>query len=160
MMNRKHTLAFAAALALTAFATPPVTVAQSNYDDQAQLIAQIQADKRAVVLKAMQLSDAEVESFTPIYDKYQADRKKLMGRSADLLNKYASNYGSMTDDAAKDLLKDWMKLRNDDNALVEKYAKQVERALSPTHALRFVQVENKLNTLLQAETQSMIPLAK
>jgi hypothetical protein len=159
-MNRTHTLALAASLALAALAAPSISVAQSTYDDEEQLIAQIQADKRAVVLKAMQLPDADVEKFAPIYDKYQTDRKKLMERSADLLNKYASNYGSMTDDAAKDLLKDWLKLRGDDNALTEKYAKQVERALSPTYALRFVQIENKLNTLIQAETQSAIPLVK
>ena len=41
-------LAFAVAMAL-----PFAAQAQSTYDDTQQLIAQIQADKRAVVLKAM-----------------------------------------------------------------------------------------------------------
>ena len=159
-MNHTKNLAVAAALAIAALATPTVSQAQSGYDDTHTLIAQIQADKRAIVMKALGLSDAELEKFSPIYDKYQGDRKKLMERGSDLINKYASNYGSMTDDAAKGLMKDWFKLRNDDNALVEKYAKQVERALSPTHALRFVQVENKLNTLLQVEAVTSIPLAK
>ena len=159
-MKRTLTFAVAVALALTALVSPGVSLAQSGYDDTQQLISRVQADKRAVVLKALALSDAELAKFSPIYDKYQADRKKLMERSSDLLNKYASNYGSMTDDAAKSLKKDWFALRNDDNALVEKTAKQVERALSPIHALRFVQVENKLNTLLAVESVGAIPLAQ
>src|SRR5512137_2708051 len=109
MKNLK--LAFAAT-ALLAVAAPYAAQAQSTYDDQQQLIAQVQADKRAVVLKAMALDDAQVAAFTPIYDAYQADRKLLMERGINLLNAYASNFDSMTDAAAKDILKDWLKLQD------------------------------------------------
>ena len=67
-------------------------LAQSTYDEQQQLISQIQTDKRTVVLKSMELSDTQLAAFTPIYDKYQAERKKLYDRGVDILNLYASNY--------------------------------------------------------------------
>ena len=57
-----------AAIALLSVATPFAAQAQSSYDDTQQLLAQIQADKRAVVLKAMALDDAQLTAFTPIYD--------------------------------------------------------------------------------------------
>lgn len=157
MQNLK--LAFAAT-ALLAVAAPYAAQAQSAYDDQQQLIAQIQADKRAVVLKAMALDDQQVTAFTPIYDAYQADRKKLMQRGIDLLNAYSSNYDSMTDDAAKGLLKDWLKLQADEDALTAKYVKRLDKVLPTTKVLRFVQVENKLNTLLRLPGIQAIPLAK
>jgi hypothetical protein len=149
-----------AATALLAVAAPYAAQAQSTYDDQQQLIAQVQADKRAVVLQAMALDDAQMTAFTPLYDAYQADRKQLMERGIDLLNAYSSNYDSMTDDAAKGLLKDWLKLQKDEDVLTEKYVKKFDKVLPTTKVLRFVQVENKLNTMLKLPGIQAIPLAK
>ena len=156
----KHLKLAFAATALLATVAPFAAQAQSTYDDTQQLIAQIQADKRAVVLKAMALDDAQMAAFTPIYDAYQADRKKLMQRGIDLINAYSSNYDSMTDDAAKGLLKDWFKLREDEDALVKKYTKRMDQALPTTKVLRFVQVENKLDTLLRLPAIQAVPLAQ
>ena len=159
MMNRKFL--FAASLtALVALASPLVSQAQSTYDDTQQLIAQIQSDKRAIVLKAMALDDAQVTAFVPIYDDYQAKRKVLMQRGVDLVDAYASNYGTMTDDAAKKLLKDWFALVDDENDLVQSTAKKMGKVLPPTKVVRFVQVENKLNTVMRLPAVRAIPLAE
>ena len=156
----KHFKLALAAAALLSLAAPFVAQAQSTYDETQQLIAQIQADKRAVVLKAMALDDAQMTAFTPIYDSYQAERKKLAQRGADLVSAYSSNYDSMTDEAAKGLLKDWFKLQSDEDALIRNTAKKLDKVLPTTKVLRFVQIENKLNTLLRLPAIQGIPLAK
>ena len=147
--------------ALVALGAAEASLAQAvNSRDQNELIiSQIQADKRAVVLSALQLTDTQVAAFTPIYDEYQREMKAVMSRGSDVINKFAANYGSMTDDAAKDIMKDFFKVRNERNALVEKYAKKLGRELPATKVLQWVQVENKLNTLLDAEAASIIPLS-
>jgi hypothetical protein len=152
-------IAFAA---VAAFGAAEATFAQSTNvrDDTELLISQIQTDKRAVVLSSMQLTDAEVAAFTPIYDKYQADMKKQFEEAVQMLNKFAANYGSMTDDAAKDIMKDWFKLRDARNDTMEKYAKQMGRALPPTKVLQWVQIENKLNALLDVEAAGVIPVSR
>jgi ferritin len=157
MKNLK--LALAATVILSS-ATPLLAQAQSSYDEQQQLIAQIQTDKRAVVLKAMALDDTQLAAFMPIYDKYQAERKLIMQRGADLLSAFASNYDSMTDDAAQGLLKDWFKLQDDEAKLVRDTAKKLDKVLPSTKVLRFVQVENKLNTLLRLPALQGVPLAQ
>jgi hypothetical protein len=148
--------------ALAAFGVADAALAQGTNvkDDTELLISQIQTDKRAVVLSAMQLTDAEVATFTPIYDKYQADMKKQFERAVEMLNKFAANYGSMTDDAAKDIMKDWFKLRDERNATMKKYAKEMGRALPPTKVLQWVQIENKLNALLDVQAASVIPVSR
>jgi len=148
--------------ALAAFGVADAALAQTTNvkDDTQLLISQIQTDKRAVVLSAMQLTDAEVAAFTPIYDKYQADMKKQFEGAVEMLNKFAANYGSMTDDAAKDILKDWFKLRDERNATMKKYAKEMGRALPPTKVLQWVQIENKLNALLDVQAASVIPVSR
>jgi ferritin len=157
MKNLKLALA---AIVILSTATPIVVQAQSSYDEQQQLIAQIQTDKRAVVLKAMALDDAQLAAFMPIYDKYQAERKLIMQRGADLLSSFASNYDSMTDDAAQGLLKDWFKLQEDEAKLMRDTAKKLDKVLPSTKVLRFVQVENKLNTLLRLPALQGVPLAQ
>jgi hypothetical protein len=148
--------------ALAAFGAAEASLAQAvNTRDQNEvLISQIQTDKRAVVLSALQLTDTQVAAFTPIYDEYQREMKAVMARGSDVINKFAANFGSMTDDAAKGIMKDFFKVRNDRNALLEEYAKKFGRVLPATKVLQWVQVENKLNTLLDAEAASIIPLAR
>jgi hypothetical protein len=156
----KKTLIALAALAT--ITTAETTLAESpGLSNEAQvLISQIQTDKRAIVLSTLQLTDPQVAAFTPVYDGFQADNKKVMERGIEMLNKFASNYGSMTDDAAKDILKDWFNLREDRNEVVEKYAKKMAKVLPATKVLQWVQVENKLNTLLDVQAASVIPLAQ
>jgi hypothetical protein len=154
-----RTAAFTLAACAAVGATYSVE-AQSTHDGQQQVIAQIQSDKYAIVLKTLALDDAQVQAFTPIYDKYQVERKKLFDRAADLLDLYASNYDSMTDEAAKKILKDWFSLRDDEVALTRKYARQFEKVLPPAKVIRFVQIENKLDTLVQLKAVDNIPLAR
>jgi hypothetical protein len=162
-MFKNRTLFAAAAVAALALVSPvesALAQATSPNDDTQLLISQIQNDKRAVVLQALNLTDAEVRAFTPIYDKYQQERKVLFERGGDLLNKYASNYDTMTDDAAKGIMKDFFKLREDRVALLKSYSKQIGKVLPTTKTLRWVQVENKLDAVLDVQAARIVPLSK
>ena len=156
---RAPLFAVACAMLATTFAAVPAR-AQSTYDDVQGLLAQIQTDKRAVVLKAMQLDDAQMAKFTPVYDEYQAERKKLAESGIAIIDTYAANYDSMTDDAAGKLLKRWLAHEEDQQKLMKKYVKQLDRVLPTTKVLRFVQIENKLNTVLSLPAVRGVPLAK
>ena len=160
MKNRKSVLFAASVMALVAVASPIVSQAQSTFDDTQQLIAQIQTDKRTIVLKAMALDDTQMTAFTPLYDDYQAKRKELMQRGVELVDAYASNYASMTDDAAKKLLKDWFKLTDDETKLVKDTSKKMGKVLPAAKVVRFVQIENKLNTVMRLPAVRAIPLAQ
>ena len=148
--------------ALGAFGAADASLAQTSNatDDTELLISQIQTDKRAVVLSAMELTDAQVAVFTPVYDEYQADMKVQFEGGVEMLNKFAANYGSMTDDAAKDILKDWFKLRDNRNDIMKKYAKKMERVLPASKVLQWVQIENKLNTLLDVQAAAVVPISR
>lgn len=159
MMNIRKTTRCVALAALAVLAAPTVAQAQSTVDDTQQLIAQIQNDKRAVVLEAMQLTDEQVAKFIPIYDAYQIERKALMERGVQLVNSYAANYDTLTDETAGKLLKEWLALQDDENALMRRYAKKLDKVLPTTRVLRFVQIENKLNSVLRLPTIRGIPLA-
>jgi hypothetical protein len=160
MKHRKSALFALAVTALVSLSAPLPVQAQSEIDDQQQLLAQIQTDRRAVVLKSMKLDDAQVRAFTPVYDAYQAERKKLADRGIELVNAYASNYDSMTDDAAQGILKDWLALQDDQNKLTRTYSKKMGKVLPATKVLRFVQIENKLDAILRLPAVRGVPLVQ
>ncbi len=132
----------------------------NTVDDTQVLISQIQTDKRKVVLQTLALTDAQVAAFTPIYDEYQAEMKVLFERGAANLDKFAANFGSMTDDAASAILKEHLKIRDERNALMRKYVKKFDKVLPTKQVLQWAQVENKLNTLLEMQAAMIIPIAQ
>ena len=136
------------------------TPGEISMSEQEQLlIAQIQGDRRAIVLSTLELTDAEVQAFTPIFDKYQAEMKKLATRYTDVLNKFASNYDSMTDDAAEDILEESFEVRDDRIELLKDYSKRMGKKLPAIKVLRWVQIENKMTALLDWQMAQIIPLA-
>jgi len=161
MLKKTSLFASAAVAALALLGTGESALAQTSLNDDTQLlISQLQTDKRAIVLKGLELTDDQVKAFTPLYDKFQAERKKQYERGADLLNKYASNYDTMTDDAAAGILKDWLNLKEDQLSLLKDYAKKFSSVLPKTKVLRFVQIENKLNALTDFQAARVVPLAQ
>jgi Spy/CpxP family protein refolding chaperone len=156
---KKFMLAAAAVAALGSQYAAPAQ-AQSAYDDTQVLLSQIQTDRRAIVLKGLDLTDEEVTKFTPIYDEYQREHKALAQNYLDVINKFAANYDSMTDDAAKSIMKDWFKVVDERTALTKKYAKRFEKAMPSTKVMRWVQIENKLSALTNYESARIIPLTK
>jgi hypothetical protein len=156
----KKLLIAVAALSSLGAAVPASAQGGNTIDDTQVLISQIQTDKRAIVLRTLELTDAQVAVFTPIYDQYQAEMKALLERRAANLDKFAANFGSMTDDAAKAILKDALKNWDDRNAVMRKYAKKLDKVLPSTKVLQWAQVENKLNTLLDMQAAMIIPIAQ
>jgi hypothetical protein len=156
---KKLLITVAALASLGAAAQAPAQTANS-VDEAEVLISQIQTDKRAVVLRTLELTDAQVAAFIPIYDQYQAEMKLLLERGAAILDKFAANFGSMTDEAASTILKDAFKVRDDRNAVMRKYAKKMDKVLPSTKVLQWVQVENKLNTLLDMQAAVSVPIAQ
>jgi len=156
----KRILITLAGLAAFGATVPSIAQTTNAKDDVELLISQIQTDKRAIVLRTLDLNDSQVAKFTPIYDAYQAEMKVLIERSGAMLDKFAANFGSTTDDAAKEILKEALKLRDDRNATMRKYAKKLERELPAVKVLQWVQIENKLNTLLDVKAASVIPIAQ
>ena len=159
-MKKTHLLPLAALLAIAGVGAASAQGTVNMTDQDQLLISQIQTDKRAVVLKTMNLTDAQVKVFTPIYDQYQAEMKKLLQRNSDLVNKYAATYETLTDAEAKKLLDEAFKLRIDRTETLRKYARKMEKVLPATKVLRFVQIENKLTTLLDWQAAQLIPLVK
>ena len=123
------------------------------------LIAELQKDKRQVMLDTLALTPEQLKVFTPIYDEYQAEMKKLMTTATNLNNRlFVADFGGMTDVESKAIMKQAFKLRKDRIDLLDKYAGKLDRKLPSTKVFQFVQVENKIQALLDVAAAATIPI--
>jgi hypothetical protein len=148
---------------LAALSAAPATFADSigaaELARTQELITAIQADRRQVMLDTLALKPDELALFTPIFDEYQAEQAKLMTSATNLSNRlFVADYGGMTDEESKAIMKEAFKLRHDRLALLEKYAGKLDRKLPSTKVFQFVQVENKITSLLDLAAAASIPI--
>jgi hypothetical protein len=157
---KKTLFALAAVAALCATPTSfAESVGTAELARTQELISAIQADKRQVMLDTLALNPEQLAKFMPIYDEYQAEMKTLMTSASNLNNRlFVADLGGMTNESSKSILKDAFKLRNDRLDLLERYADKLEKKLPATKVFQFVQVENKIQTLLDLALAASIPI--
>jgi Spy/CpxP family protein refolding chaperone len=154
----------AAALVVTAL--PVVSFAQSApatesvKADEQIILKQVMTDKRAVYAQNLQLTDAESRAFWPIYDEYEIKAKKLNDEFLALVDDYAAKFGSISDADATEMLKTKMRIEKEREDLKQAYTKKVAKALPPVKALRYAQIETRLDNMLRREVYGLIPLAQ
>jgi hypothetical protein len=163
-MNRKAMKLGPVGLALITvvcfFATIAAAQDESIDSDIQILRADLRADKLKVVTDQMRLSDEEAKAFWPIYREYDSDLTKLNDQKVDLLKEYAANYGSMTNDKVQSLARRSFELQKQRVDLREAYFKKISQAVSPKTAARFVQVEDRIDLLLNLQLASNIPMVQ
>ena len=149
------------ALAVAIVAAPHVALAQDSVKaDEQILIKQIQTDRRAVYAQNLGLTDDESKAFWPIYDEYETAAKKVTDARLELLDQYAAKYDALTDADAKDMLATRTKLDTEAFTLRQKYAKKVQQAIPSVKALRYVQLQDRIDNVIVGNLYTLIPIAR
>lgn len=159
---RNFTLALIGALA--ALAAPMSVQAQVN-PELSEYAADIEAarsimatERKILIMREMALTAEEAEAFWPLYDEYVAARRPLGDQRVKLITDYAANYQTMTDEVAKGLLKDALEYETDVLKLKKKYIKRFQKVLPDIKVVRYFQLENKLDAIIDFDLASQIPL--
>ena len=122
----------------------------------------LKADKKAIVAKYMELTDAEAKSFWPVYEDYQKDLQKFHERLGAMLKSYAADYRgkSLTDDKAKKLLDEWIAIEQEEVKQRSAFIPKITKALPAKKAARYLQIENEYRMLLRYDLAATVPLAQ
>lgn len=128
-------------------------------NDYIELIrSDIQTEKKAIITENMMFSEEESTTFWPIYNDYQHEFSKIQDELMVLIKDYASNYESMTDEIAKELWIRNMAIADKKLSLDKKYFKVMDKVLSTKTVVKFFQIENRLEKLLDLQLSSELPL--
>ena len=155
-----HRLVCVVAFALTGLGAP-VAFAQGTAGDMTDmpaLRAAAKADKRGLVSRALDLSPAEAKRFWPIYDEYQRDLEAWSRRRVVALEAVLFRDADITNPAAKNLVKELMLADEAEIKARRTLRKQVMRALPAVKAARYLQLEDKLQSIRDYDIASTVPL--
>jgi hypothetical protein len=120
------------------------------------------ADKKLLVAANMELTDAEAMGFWPIYESYQKDLQVLDERLKETILSYADAYNDdkLTDQIVKALFGAALTINEDEVKMRKAYLAKFADVLPGKKVVRYLQIENKIRTMLRHELAAMIPLVE
>jgi len=121
-----------------------------------------QTARKSFVDGNMDLTPEESSKFWPLYYEYTSEIFSLDDKLAELLAQYAAGYTnkSLSDEQAGKMLKNYLQYEKQYAKIRLKYSKKFGEILPPKKVMRFFQIENKLNALVEMEMARQIPLAE
>lgn len=132
--------------------------AQSSFKEDVDLVQSIYGKSKSDLVKQyMNLSDAQSAAFTKVYENYETDRKALGQTKFKLIEDYAANYATLTEEKADELAKGTLKNNQDYEKLYSKTYGQAKKAIGAINAAKFIQLEVYLQTVIRNEIQESIP---
>jgi len=139
-------------------APPQNASAQSDQDLIEVARSVVSADRKAVVVAAMELTDTEANDFWPLYREYRTSMDKISDDRMKLVQNYAKLYPNVSNEDAKALLETYTSLEQRQVHQRNIYLKKFAKVLPAAKALRFAQVETRLDVLIHLNLAAQIPL--
>jgi len=118
----------------------------------------VRAGKADILGKTMALDSAQAAAFWPIYKQYEADLQAIGDERVAIIEDFAEHFDSLDDAKAKALVDRQMAFEEKRLALRKKYKDEMLKALPAKTVARFLQVENRLDKLVDLAIASEIPL--
>jgi len=124
----------------------------------AEWLARIQADKKAIVAKSMDLTADEAKKFWPLYEQFEREMAVPHASYTRAVLDYIAAEGSLTDANAKRITEQILAAARDEARLRDKHYRQLLKALPARKATRYMQIENKMQAIVRYESAKAIPL--
>jgi hypothetical protein len=137
----------------------PAVARADNMEKYLELLrSDLRTSKTQIQTEALQLSEADAAKFWPIQREYDTELAKIGDQRIQLIKDYAASYAAMTPDAAKSLTNRAFKLESERLSLLKKYTDKIAKTVSPMVAARFAQVEAVVNSIVDLQIRSELPL--
>lgn len=148
-------------LLLFAFLFSLANVFAQDTDSYIEVLkSEIKTDKKAIITETMGFTEQESQAFWPIYNEFEHELSKLSDKRISNIKDFATNYDSLSDKKADELLMNSFSYLEDRLNLNKKYYKKFAEALTPTVAAKYMQLENQIQLILDLSIAANLPLAK
>jgi hypothetical protein len=132
--------------------------AQSTLQEEAQMIEQIFGKaKKALVEQYMDFAPGEADAFWPVYEEYAEKSRELTAERIRVLDRYAQNYGSFSNEDADAMVKSVLGNQKATAKLQQKLYKKLSKAINPVRAAQFLQMERYLQSSIWQSINEEIP---
>jgi hypothetical protein len=157
----RFTASIAVVFAAAVFAaTPaPARAEELTLEQQIQMVRSLTAaERQATLARSVAFTDEEGRNFWPAYRDYRNEVAALDDRTLALVDDFAENYEALSTEKAKAIADEWLAVEKKRLALKEKYVKRYQKFLPGPKLVRVLQVENRLDLLVQLRLARNVPL--
>ncbi|MCA0931924.1 hypothetical protein LCM02_05635 [Lutimonas saemankumensis] len=131
---------------IAAFLVFNMSFAQDSASEEIQMVQELFGqEKRMIIEDNVDLTGVDGVAFWKLYDEYEAQRQDLGKAKLELLQKYTTKQGDLTNAQAKDLLMEAVPLRTSEDKLILNYTKRIEKATSALVSVQFYQIEHYIS---------------
>ncbi len=120
----------------------------------------IQQQRNELVNQFMNLNLKEVGPFLPVYEAYRTEMGKIGDRTQRLILDYAKNQDNLSDQKALAMLDESLKIKEAELQLRRKYVEEFKKVIPPKKVVRFFQVDNKFDAIVNYNLAGSIPLVE
>ena len=132
------------------------TFAQQSYFEL--LRQDLGTKKVALITEVMQFTDDEADVFWPLYREFDFEKSKLGDETLKLIKDYAAHYVDITDEKAVELMNTNFDLQKKELSLKRDYLKKFGKVIAPARAVKFMQVMNQIELIIDIQIASQLPL--
>ena len=142
---------------LAVICLPVLAFAQSNKEDVDLIQSIYGKEKKVIVSEFIKVEGAQKDAFWKLYDEYEMERKALGKERIALLNKYAENYMTLSDEKTDEIIGEMVTLGAKTDKLAATYYGKIKKAVAIKPAAQFFQIESYINSSLRAAILEEIP---
>ena len=134
---------------------------QSGVDtDIALLRSNLQADKTDIIGRTLQLSDAQAKVFWPLYRDYAHQQQVIGDQLVGIIKDYAAQYDTLDDAKSEALMGRWLTFDQARSKLRADYYPKFRNAIGAKQAVKFFQVDHRLNLIVDLQLADAIPIVQ
>lgn len=126
----------------------------------AEWLAKIQADRKGIIARSMDLTPDEAKKFWPLYEQFERELAVPQASLNRAVLDYIAAEGTLTDANAKRITEQMLAAVRDEARLHDKHYRQLLKVLPARKATRYMQIENKMQAVVRYESAKAIPLVQ
>jgi hypothetical protein len=126
----------------------------------ALLRTDLKAERAALIVNNMELTDAESEVFWPVYHQYQHAMTQVGNQRVALIADYLAHFERMDDEKAKDLTARAAEVEEQRLATMKQYIAEFDKVLPARRVARLFQLELQMERLIDVQISARLPLLK
>ena len=128
--------------------------------DLATLIDTFRANRKAFIAVNLALTPEQAANFWPVYDRYQKEISAVGDRITALIEDYKTNYPTLSNDKALQLMRDYLAAEADRLKVRRDYIDEFAKVVPGVTVARFYQIENKIDAVVRYDLASTIPVVQ
>ena len=118
----------------------------------------IETEKKTIITKTIDFSEAESNAFWPIYKDFEKEWEEIFSSKVDLLDQYADHYGHITDEQALEMVSELVAIQIAEAKMRKDYLKKYQKILPGRKLARYYQLESKMTAVINYDLAEIIPL--